>query len=118
MDPRNRSAGQSDFVPVPTDTDFGDPAQWSPDANNGTKIDPYSATQLYGQPWDGYDGAQARLTGINDPRPQDPRVAAFALGSAGVNHPNYDYGNSAVNYYKNQPDYAQIPLIQALLGRR
>ena len=62
MDPRNRSAGQSDFVPVPTDTDFGDPAQWSPDANNGTKIDPYSATQLYGQPWDGYDGAQARFS--------------------------------------------------------
>ena len=79
-DDRNRSKNESDFRPV-SRGDFGDRAGYSGRA--GTKIDPYSATMKYGAPWNGGEKSGELIggSGINDPRPQDPRVAADALSN-------------------------------------
>ena len=118
MDPRFRSAGRTDFVPQ-ADEDFSDPPQWDPN-NSVNRVDPYSSSMLYGGPPDN------PIIGINDPRPQHPRVAADQLmNDMYYNKNSYEYEDplrNAQEYYAGKtPDWmlhSQNALISALLGRR
>ena len=102
QDVRARSAGASDFSPRSKE-DFGDAPAFTGRA--GTKIDPYSATMLYGTPWGGsfYASPYLQGSGINDPRPVDPRVGAGTLMDAIQHGAHYAQGTDMVPAAKVAP---------------